>query len=105
MEQEFVKEEILQEKRKIVSEERLRQLQSELAKYDQDFRYCLRMAAGALSAGQPVQARDWIQKAINFEQHAADLFAEMKDVEDKLLSLSKKEYKTFKKEKEFAKEG
>jgi len=104
-EQELVKEEIRQEKRKIVSEERLRQLQSELSKYDQDFRYCIRMAAGTLSAGQPVQARDWIQRAIGFEQHAADLFAEMKDVEDKLLNLTKKEYKAFKKEKEFAKEG
>jgi hypothetical protein len=104
-EQELVKEEIRQEKRKIVSEERLRQLQSELQKYDQDFRYCIRMAVGTLSAGQPLQARDWIQKAIGFEQHAADLFAEMQELEEKLLSLTNKEYKAFKKEKEFAKEG
>jgi hypothetical protein len=104
-EQELVKEEIRQEKRKIVSEERLRQLQSELQKHDQDFRYCVRMAAGTLSAGQAVQARDWIQRAIGSEQKASDLFAEMKEVEEKLLSLTRKEYKALKKEKEFAKEG
>ena len=104
-EREFVREEIRQEKDKIVSEDRLRQVQSELTKHDKDFQYCLKMAAATLSAGQPGQARDWIEKAVGCEQRALEIFEEMREVERKLLSLTKKEYKAFKREKAFAKEG
>ena len=104
-EREFVRDEIRQEKDKIVSEERLRQVQSEVTKHDKDFQYCLKMAAATLSAGQPGQARDWIEKAVGCEQRALKMFEEMQEIEGKLLSLTKKEYKAFKREKTFAQEG
>jgi len=104
-EKEYVREEIRQEKDKIISEERLRQVHSELTQHDKDFQYCLKMAAATLSAGQPGQARDWIEKAVDCEQRALKMFEEMQEVEGKLLSLTKKEYKAFKREKAFAQEG
>jgi len=38
-------------------------------------------------------------KAIKCEEGAMNIFKEMKDIEDKLLKLTKREFKTFKKER------
>ena len=97
-----VKEELLLEKRKLLSEEKIGELESELIKYDKDFRYCLRMAAASLTAGQPGQAREWLSRGIQYEEGAVKTFKEMKEFEDKLLKLTKKEYKAFKEEKKNA---
>jgi hypothetical protein len=94
----IVKEEILLEKNKILSEEKLRELEKELVKYDQDFRYDLNMAVANLRSNQPGQAREWISKAIKAEEEAMNIFKEMKSMEDKLLRLTKVEFRTLKKE-------
>ena len=95
---EILKEEILLEKNKIISEEKIRQLETVLSKYDNDFRLCLSNSVQRLRSNQPVQAKDWLLKAINCEKGAMNIFKEMKDIEDKLLKLTKREFKTFKKE-------
>ena len=97
-----VKEELVLEKRKLLSEEKLGELESELIKYDKDFRYCLSMAAASLKAGQAGQAREWLSRGIQYEEGAVQTFKEMKDFEDRLLKLTKKEYKAFKAEKKGA---
>lgn len=97
-ERSIVREEILLEKRKILSEEELRRLESAIMEYDKDFRYSLNMGVASLKAGQPNQARDWLLKAIRSEEGAMTLFWEMKNLEDQLLKLTKLEYKTLKKE-------
>jgi hypothetical protein len=97
-----VKEELLLEKRKLLSEEKLGELESELIKYDKDFRYCLSMAAASLKASQAGQAREWLSRGIQYEEGAMKTFKEMKEFEDRLLKLTKKEYKAFKAEKKGA---
>jgi hypothetical protein len=93
-----LKEEILLEKNKIISEEELRKLESALSQNDSNFRLCLSNAVQCLGSNQPVQARDWLLKAIKCEEGAMNIFKEMKEIEDKLLKLTKREFKTFKKE-------
>jgi hypothetical protein len=97
-ERNIVKEEILIEKDKILSEEKLRELESELARYDKDLRYGLNMAVASLRSNQPSQARDWLTKAIKAEEEAINIFEEMKRLEDRLLKLTRMELRTFKKE-------
>lgn len=94
----IVKEEILLEKRKILSEEKLRKLESALVQYDKDFRYSLNMAVASLRANQPGQAREWLLSALKSKEEALKIFQEMKSLEDQLLKLTKLEYKTLKKE-------
>jgi hypothetical protein len=94
----ILKEEILLEKDKIVSEEELRRLESVLSKNDDNFRLSLSNSTQCLRSNQPIQAKDWLLKAINCEEGAMNIFKEMKDIEDKLLKLTKREFKTFKKE-------
>ena len=95
-ERDTVTQEILLEKRKILSEEKLRELETVLERYDNDFRYCLRMTTASLIAHRPVQAGDWLSKAIECEKRAIDAFNEMKRLEDRLLKLTQIEFKAFK---------
>jgi hypothetical protein len=95
-ERDMVKKEIQLEKRKILSEEKLKELESALTKYDKDFRYCLKMSTASLSADQSGQARDWLLKAIKHEEEAMKAFKEMKKLEEGLFKLTKIEYKAFK---------
>ena len=97
-ERNIVKEEILLEKNKILSEEKLRELEAELLKYDQDCRYDLNMAVASLRSNQPGQAREWISKAIRAEEEGMNIFKEMKTMEDRLLMLARMEFRTVKKE-------
>lgn len=97
-EKDILKKEIMIEKNKIISEEKLKQLESILSKCDNDFRLCLTNAVQCLRSNQPVQARDWLLKAIKSEEGAMNIFKEMKGIEDQLLKLTKREFKTFKKE-------
>jgi hypothetical protein len=94
----ILKEEILLEKNKIISEEELRKLESVLSKYDNNFRLCLSNAVQCLKSNQPSQARDWLFKAIKCEEGAMNIFKEMKELENRLLKLTRREFKTFKKE-------
>ena len=97
-ERDIIKEELLIEKNKIISEEKLRRLESVLSRYDNDFRYSISSAVGCLKANQSVQARDWLLKAISCEEGARNVFKEMKELEGRLLKLTKREFKTFKQE-------
>jgi hypothetical protein len=97
-EREIIKEEILIEKNKITSEDKLRRLESVLSRYDNDFRYSISSAVECLKANQSVQARDWLLKAISCEEGARNVFKEMKELEGRLLKLTKSEFKTFKQE-------
>jgi len=97
-ERDIAKEEILLEKRKILSEETLRKLESALEQYDKDFRYSLNMAVASLRSSQPSQARGWLSRALKSEEEALRSSQEMKGLEDQLLKLTKLEYKTLKKE-------
>lgn len=94
----ILKEEMLLEKDKIVSEEELRKLESVLSQNDSNFRLCLSNSVQCLGSNQPVQARDWLLKAIKCEEGSMNVFKEMKELEDQLLKLTKREFKTFKKE-------
>ena len=97
-EKSIVKEEILIEKGKILSEEKLREMESEVMRFDKDFRYSLNMAVTSLRSNQPAQARDWVLKAIRAEEEAVNILKEMKGLEDRLLKLTKMEFRTLKKE-------
>ncbi len=97
-ERNIVKEEILLEKNKIISEEKIRELETELLKYDKDFRDDLNTGVACLRSNQPDQAREWISKAIKAEEEAMNIFKVMKGVEDRLLKLTRMEFKTLKKE-------
>ena len=97
-EKDIVREEILLEKNKIVTERELKEMEASLIRNDNDFRYCLRQAVECLKSNQPQQARDWILKAIRCEEIATTIFKNMKDIEDRLLKLTKREFKTLKKE-------
>jgi hypothetical protein len=97
-EKSIVKEEILIEKDKILSEEKLREMESEVMRYDKDFRYSLNMAVASLRSNQPNEARDWVSKAIKAEEEAVNILKEMKSLEDRLLKLTKMEFRTLKKE-------
>ena len=97
-EKDIVREEINMEKNKIMSEEKLRQFESTLSKYDSDFRYSVSSAVECLRSNQPGQARDWLLKAISFEEGAMNIFKEMKELENRLLRLTKREFNTFKQE-------
>ena len=95
---EIVREEILLEKNKIVSEKELKEMETSLTSNDNDFRYCLGMAVDSLKSNRPQQARDWILKAIACEETAVTIFKNIKDMEDRLLKLTRREFKTLKKE-------
>jgi hypothetical protein len=69
-----------------------------LSKYDNNFRLCLSNAVQCLKSNQPSQARDWLFKAIKCEEGAMNIFKEMKELENRLLKLTRREFKTFKKE-------
>jgi len=97
-EKDIVREEILLEKNKIVSERNLKEMEDSLIRNDNDFRYCLGMAIDSLKSNQPQQARDWILKVIRCEEIATTIFKNMKDIEGRLLKLTKREFKTLKKE-------
>jgi hypothetical protein len=97
-EKEFAKTEILAEKKKILSDEKLIGLESKLIQYDRDFRNSLNMAVGSLRANQTGQAREWLLKAIRSEEEAMILFKEMKNLEDMLLKLTRMEFKTLNRE-------
>jgi len=97
-ERKIVREEVLLEKNKIVSEEKLKRLESQVSKYDTNFRYCLNMAISSLKSNQPNQAKDWLAKAIRSEEETQYVFEEMKNLEDKLLKLTRREFKTVKME-------
>jgi hypothetical protein len=97
-EREILKEEILLAKNKIVSEEELRKLESVLSQNDSNFRLCLSNAVQCLRSNQPIQAKEWLLKAIRCEEGATNIFKKMKELENRLLKLTRREFKTFKKE-------
>ncbi len=97
-EKNVLKEEILLEKDKILSEGKLKEMESEVMRFDKDFRYSLNMAMASLRSNQPAQASDWVSKAIKAEQEAVNILKEMKSLEDRLLRLTKLEFRTLKKE-------
>jgi hypothetical protein len=97
-ERDIIKQEILIEKNKIISEEKLRRLESVLSRYDNDFRYSVSSAVECLKSNQPAQARDWLLKAIQCEEGAMNIFKEMNDMENRLIKLTKRELKAFKQE-------
>jgi len=97
-EKEIVREEILLEKNKIITEKELKEMETSLIRNDNDFRYSLSAAVECLKSNQPQQARDWILKAIRCEEIAKTIFQKMKDIEDRLFKLTKREFKTLKKE-------
>ena len=97
-EKDIVREEILLEKNKIVTERNLKEMEDSIIRNDNDFRYCLGMAIDSLKSNQPQQARDWILKVIRCEEIATTIFKNMKDIEGRLLKLTKREFKTLKKE-------
>jgi len=97
-EKDIVREEILLEKNKIITEKELKEMEASLIRNDNDFRYSLSAAVECLKSNQPAQARDWILKAIRFEEIETTIFKNMKNIEDRLLKLTKREFKTLKKE-------
>ena len=97
-EKDIVREEILLEKNKIITEKELKEMEASLIKNDNDFRYSISAAVECLKSNQPQQARDWILKAIRCEEIAATIFKNMKNIEGRLLKLTKREFKTLKKE-------
>ena len=52
----------------------------------------------SLRTNQPAQARDWLLKAIKCEEEAVNIFKEMKEIEGRLLKLTKREFRTLKQE-------
>ena len=97
-EKDIVREEILLEKNKIITEKELKEMEASLIRNDNDFRYSLSAAVECLKSNQPQQARDWILKAIRCEEIATTILKKMKDIEDRLFKLTKREFKTLKKE-------
>ena len=97
-EKDIVREEILLEKNKIVTEKELKEMEASLTRNDNDFRYSLSAAVECLKSNQPAQARDWILKAIRCEEIAMTSFQKIKDIENRLLKLTKREFRTFKQE-------
>jgi uncharacterized membrane protein YjfL (UPF0719 family) len=97
-ERDIIREGIKIEKNKIISEEKLQQLETRLTKYDNDFRYSLSSAVDCLKFNQPVQAREWLLKAIKYEEEAMIIFKEMNGLENLLLNLTKREFRDVKQE-------
>jgi hypothetical protein len=88
-ERDIIREEIKIEKNKIISEEKLQQLETRVTKYDNDFRRCLSEAVNCLKFNQPGEAREWLLKAIKCEEEAMITFKEMNELENLLLKLTK----------------
>jgi len=97
-ERDIVREEIKIEKDKIISEEKLQQLETRLTKYDNDFRRCLSEAVNCLKFNKPAEAREWLLKAIKCEEEAMITFKEMNELENLLLKLTKREFRAVKQE-------
>jgi hypothetical protein len=97
-ERDIIREEIKVGKNKIISEEKLQELETRLTKYDNDFRYSLSSAVDCLKFNQPGEAREWLLKAIKCEEEAMITFKEMNELENLLLKLTKREFRAVKQE-------
>jgi len=97
-ERDIVREEMKVEKNKIMSEEKLQQLETRITKYDNDFRNSLSSAVDCLKYNQPAQATEWLLKAIKCEEEAMITFKEMNELENLLLNLTKKEFRAVRRE-------
>ncbi len=87
------KDEIDMEWIKIRLEEKLKQFEQGIWKYDADFRHAVGKAVEALRNNDVRAAMSWIAAAIRYEQEARDTFHHMKRLEKKLLHLTGKEIK------------
>jgi hypothetical protein len=94
----IVREEILLEKNKIITEKQLKEMEASLIRNDNDFRFSVSAGVECLRSNQPAQARDWLLKGIKCEEGALTMMKEMKEIENRLLKLTKMEFKTLKKE-------
>jgi len=90
---ELIQKEILEQRTKIKTEEEIRDLDSEVKKYEENFRYCLSMVVNYLNAGRLEEAKKWLYKAVEYERGTAALLKKMKRLEDLLLKLTRIEVK------------
>jgi len=86
-ERENARSRLLMEKRKILSDEKLLELENRLLEYEKNSCNSLATAVGSLRSKQPGQARDWLVKAIRCEEEGMIIFREMKSLEDRLMRL------------------
>ena len=98
-ERERVKQEILAEKRKLISEERIKEFQKAFEKYDLNFRQCLKSAIDHLKTGLLAQSVDWLERAMKEEEEAMRVVQEMQAMENQLLKLTEIEGRVAKNEK------
>lgn len=97
-EKDIVREEILIEKNKIITDRDLKEMETSLVRSDHDFRYSVSAAVECLKSNQPSQARGWLLKAIKYEEDALSIFKQMREIENRLLKLTEMEFRTLKKE-------
>lgn len=94
MEQRKVKEEVQDELDKINAERKLAEFESEWEAYDEDFRNCLNNAMLKLNEGNINESKKRLKEAMNYEVKTVEILDRMRDFEDLLYELTKKELKT-----------
>ena len=94
MEQRKVKEEVQEEMEKINAEQKLTEFESEWEVYDEDFRNCLNNAMVKLNEGSIDESKKHLKEAMDYEGKAIEILDRMRDFEDLLYALTKKELKT-----------
>lgn len=97
MEQRRVREEVQEELAKINAEQKLAEFESEWESYDENFRNCLNNAIAKLNEGLVEETKKHLKEAMNYEANTIEVLERMKDLEDLLYALTKKELKTLQK--------
>ncbi|MBI4232442.1 hypothetical protein HY605_04380 [Candidatus Peregrinibacteria bacterium] len=96
MEQRRVKEEMQDELEKIRAEEKLSEFESQWENYDENVRNNLTNAITHLNSGDIDQAKKALKEAMTYEAENAEILSRMKEFEDLLYALTKKELKALK---------
>jgi len=89
----LIKKEILEQREKIHIEQKIDDLDLEIKKYEEEFRYYLNMAVNYLRAGKLEETKKWVYEIIECESKTGSLLKKIQVLEDIILKLTKIEVK------------
>ena len=81
----------LEAREKFVEEQHVQKLTTAVKEYQRRFAHCVEMAVQVLQAGRAQEAREWLEKALEEEQHASELLRDVLRMEKRLMALVKKQ--------------